>query len=151
MANVQEAVNVRSEANENADRLGKLYKDCGGEILERENGWTKILSGELEGWIKDEYLLFGEEAQEYAKEVGYTLATINTDALRVRKEPSTEAGVYGLVKLGEELIVKYQDDDWIGINYQGKEGYISKEFATLEFMVNFGETNDEIKEREYIE
>ena len=106
MANVQEAVNVRSEANENADRLGKLYKDCGGEILERENGWTKILSGELEGWIKDEYLLFGEEAQEYAKEVGYTLATINTDALRVRKEPSTEAGVYGLVKLGEELIVK---------------------------------------------
>ena len=42
MANVKSALNVRSEANEDADKVGKLYKDCGGLILERRDGWTKL-------------------------------------------------------------------------------------------------------------
>lgn len=33
MANVKDAVNVRSDASEEASKVGKLYKDCGGTIL----------------------------------------------------------------------------------------------------------------------
>ena len=62
MANVENAVNVRLEASEDSEKVGKLYSDCGGEILERRNGWTKIKSGNVTGWTKDEYLLFGKEA-----------------------------------------------------------------------------------------
>ena len=93
MANVQNALNVRSEANEESEIVGKLYKDCGGRIMERKDGWTKLQSGNIVGWASDEYLLFGEEAEALANEVGNLIVTINTDALRVRKEPSTEAGV----------------------------------------------------------
>ena len=50
MANVQNALNVRSEANEEADKVGMLYKDCGGTILERKDGWTKLQSGNIIGW-----------------------------------------------------------------------------------------------------
>ena len=38
MANVRDAVNVRSDASEDASKVGKLYKDCGGTILERRDG-----------------------------------------------------------------------------------------------------------------
>jgi len=40
MANVQNALNVRAQANEKSEKVGFLYKDCGGTILEQENGWT---------------------------------------------------------------------------------------------------------------
>ena len=36
MANVKNALNVRAEASGNSKKVGKLYKDCGGEILEQK-------------------------------------------------------------------------------------------------------------------
>ena len=70
MANVSDAVNVRVEPSEEAEVAGKLYKNCGGTILEQADGWTKLTSGELTGWTKDEFLLFGDEAEAMQQEVG---------------------------------------------------------------------------------
>lgn len=49
MVNVQQAMNVRAEASEDSDKVGVLYKDCGGRILERKDGWTRLKSGDLIG------------------------------------------------------------------------------------------------------
>ena len=38
MVNVQVAMNVRAEATEDSDKVGVLYRDCGGRILERKDG-----------------------------------------------------------------------------------------------------------------
>ena len=62
MSNVTNTLNVRQEPNDDAMVSGKLYRDCGAVVLERAEGWTKIKSGELIGWARDEYLYFGEEA-----------------------------------------------------------------------------------------
>lgn len=97
MANVHNALNVRSDASEEASKVGKLYKDCGGIILERRDGWTKLQSGNIVGWASDEYLLFGEDARTLANDVGRTIATIDTETLRVRTAPGTDAGVLGLL------------------------------------------------------
>ena len=45
MTAVTDVLNVRSEPSEDAERVGYLYADCGGTILERRNGWTKLESG----------------------------------------------------------------------------------------------------------
>ena len=126
MTNVEKSVNVRVEATTESTPAGKLYKDCGGKILERKEGWTKIQSGELEGWVSNEFLLFGDEAWELADEVGETTATVLTQALRVRKEPSEEAGVYGLLEINTEYTVIEELDEWVKIKYKSKEGYIFK-------------------------
>ena len=105
MADVQDALNVRAEASEDSEKVGLLYKDCGGRILERKDGWTKIRSGNLIGWAKDDYLLFDEEAESLAGEVGNLIVTIETDALRVRTEPNKESDVYALIAQDDELDV----------------------------------------------
>ncbi len=149
MANVQNALNVRSEANEEADKVGMLYKDCGGTILERKDGWTKLQSGNIIGWDSDEFLLFDEEALNLANEVGKMVATISTETLRVRMEPNTEAGIYGLLPKGEIVEVLGQDDEgWVCVDYEGSDGYVSKEFVELDFLIDAGETMDEIKARQ---
>ncbi|MCM1056882.1 MAG: cell wall hydrolase [Firmicutes bacterium] len=153
MANVKSALNVRSDANEEAKKVGKLYKDCGGVILERKDGWTKLQSGNIIGWASDEYLLFGDEARSLANDVGKMIATINTETLRVRKEPSTEAEIYGLLPKGEIVEVLGNDEEtgWICIDYNGEDGYVSSEYVELDFLIDAGETVAEIKAREEAE
>lgn len=150
MANVRNSLNVRAEASEESEKIGLLYADCGGEILDRTEGWTKIKSGNLVGWASNDYLLFEEDALELANSVGRTIATVNADALRVRKEPSEEAGVWGLVKKDEmiEALMDESVEGWLAIEFEGELGYISSEYVTTEFQVDSGETYEEIKERE---
>ncbi len=156
MANVKNALNVRSEASEEAEKVGKLYKDCGGTILERKDGWTKLQSGNIIGWAKDEYLLFDDEAKALANDVGKMIATIDTQTLRVRTEPNTEAQIYGLLPEGEIVEVlntgdDAEEEDWICIDYEGNDGYVSAEYVVLDFQIDAGETMEEIKIREEAE
>lgn len=152
MANVKNALNVRAEASEDAEKVGKIYKDCGGTILERADGWTKIQSGDLIGWAKDDYLLFDEKAKELAGDVGMTLATIDADALRVRMKPDEKADIYGVLAKGEIVeVLSVEEDGWVCIDYEGKDGYVSSEFVSIDFKIDFGETMEAIKEREEAE
>lgn len=152
MANVQNALNVRSEANEEASKVGKLYKDCGGIILERRDGWIKLQSGNIVGWASDEYLLFGEDALALANDVGRMMATINTETLRVRTGPGADTGVLGLLPKGDIVEVLSKDEDgWVCIDYEGEDGYVSEEYVVLDFQIDSGETMEEIKIREAAE
>ncbi|MCR4755756.1 MAG: cell wall hydrolase [Lachnospiraceae bacterium] len=150
MANVRQSLNVREEPNEESSKVGLLYADCGGTILDTDGDWTKIQSGKLIGWCSNEYLLFDEEAEELAQSVGITLASVNADALRVRKEASEDAGVWGLVKRGDqiEVITEHSTDDWVAIEFEGEEGFLSSEYLDIKFSVDAGETYEDIKERE---
>lgn len=153
MANVQNALNVRSEPGEDAEKVGKLYKDCGGTILDRRDGWTKLQSGNIIGWASDEYLLFGEDALALANDVGKMIATVDTETLRVRTEPNADAEVYGLLPKGEivEVLENDEENGWVCIDYEGSDGYVSAEFVKLDFLIDAGETLDEIKAREEAE
>lgn len=159
MTNVSNTLNVRKEPDEEAEKIGYLYADCGGTILERKDGWTKLESGGLIGWAKDEYLLFDEEAVQEARQVGRTMATVTGDTLRIRKEPDPDAGVYALAARGESFEVvgeselEFSDgihlsEDWAAIDYEGCTGYISSDFISVDFEVDSGETLQEIAARE---
>ena len=149
MANVKDSVNVRAEANEEAETVGKFFQNCGGVVLEQADGWTKIQSGNLEGWAKDEYLFFGKDAEALREEAGALKATINAEALRVRKEASEDAGVYGNLDKDEKLEVVEQAGEWVAVQYDGDTvGYVSADFVSLEFSVETGKTNKEIADEE---
>ena len=68
LANVNEYVSVREEPNKEATVLGRLFKGDGGYVVERLDGWTKVRSGKLEGYVSNEYLFFGMEAYEQAQD-----------------------------------------------------------------------------------
>jgi uncharacterized protein YgiM (DUF1202 family) len=152
MVNVQVAMNVRAEATEDSDKVGVLYKDCGGKILERKDGWTRLKSGDLVGWASDEYLLFGEEAEEMANDVGNLIVTIKTETLCVRKEPGTDAEVLGFLAQDDELdIIEERDDGWISVDFNDEVGYVSADYVSLDFHIDEGETLIAIKKREEAE
>ena len=148
VANVENSVNVRTEPSEDADIAGKLYKDCAGNVLETADGWTKIESGNLIGWVSNEFLILGEAAEAKIAEVGTLKATIETETLRVRKEPSEDAGVYELVGEGDVLIAEEELGDWVSVKIDGEIGYVASEYVSVEFTTEHGKTVAEIEEEE---
>lgn len=148
MAKVNNALNIREEADEESAKAGMMYADCGGTILERANGWTKLKTGDLIGWAKDEYLAFGDEAEEMAAEVGTPIAEVEADALWVRKEPSKDADTYAIYAKNDILEVVEDLGEWISVVHEGEVGYVAAEYVTTEFKVDAGETMEVIKARE---
>ena len=148
MANVKESMNIRAEADEDSDKVGLLYKDCSGEILEQKEGWTKIKSGELVGWAKDEYLLFGNDAEQLASEVGNLVAKVDTETLRVRKEANESADIYGLLAVNDEVIALSDMGDWVSVDFDGQTGYVDRDYVKVDFKIDSGETMEAIEARE---
>ena len=151
MAKVNQYVNIRKEPNQDSEKVGVLYKDCGGDILQRQDSWTKIQSGDVTGWVSDDYLYFGEEAQKEAKEVGILTAYSETETLRVRKEASLDSGVLGLLAMGEAVEAIEEDGDWVSINYEGETGYVAAEYVKGEFDLDTAESVEAIQAREAAE
>ena len=60
VANVtSEPLNMRTKPSTDGEIVGKCYRGAGGTVLEKKDGWTKVRSGKIEGWMSDKYLLFG--------------------------------------------------------------------------------------------
>ena len=150
IANVDNNLNIRSGPGEDKKLVGKLPKNGGCEIVEEsKDGWTKISSGKVTGYVKSSYLTIGPEATALAKKVGSYVATANTGGLRVRKNPSTDAEVIDQIAKGEELVVldaRVITDDqehgkWVQVNLDsddsadGMVAYVAKEYVDLSFQL----------------
>lgn len=152
MANVQNALNIRAEATEDSEKVGFLYKDCGGTILDRKDGWTKLKSGNVIGWAKDEYLLFGEDAKAMAEDVGNWIVTLDAEAVRVRKEPGLSSDTYGFLAHDDSVeFIDVVDNSWISVDYNDEIGYVNTEYINVKFHIDEGETIEVIKARERAE
>lgn len=131
IAQVTDYVNIRSEANTDSEVLGKLYNNSAATVLETtEDGWYKITSGSVTGYIKAEYLVVGDE--ELAKEVGTRYATVTTTTLYVRSEATTESSVISMLPEGDDLVVIDESTEgWVKVSTEAGEGYISTDYVTL--------------------
>ncbi len=149
MANVDVAVNVREKATEDSEILGKLYTECAGEILEKGSEWTKIKTGKLSGWVRNDYLLFGADAKKLADSVVEKVAVSMTSCLRVRKDPSQDASVLDLLAEGDEIKVVKELGDWVSVEFaDGTIGYVSSEYVNVTDEIGKGETMESINARE---
>lgn len=153
LADVDEYVTVRSEPDAESKALGRMFKGDGGSVIERLDGWTLVQSGNVEGYVNNEYLLFGLDAYEQAQEEVTLVATSLTGGLRIRSEGNTEAKILKNVEEGAKLDVvadaEIEGVEWIHVQYaEEKTGYVAAEYVSVEFELGEAMTMDEIKKKE---
>ena len=144
VAQVDGYVNVRKQADENSEIVGKLYDDSVGTVIKEKDGWYKIKSGNVTGYVKADYVKVG--TKKLLSKVGTRIATVDTETLRVRKKADIEAKVIELVPGGEELTVVSEakkDDGWVKVSVEGGEGYVSVEYVTLSTQYTYAESKEE--------
>lgn len=148
MANVKDYVNIREKGDETSTIVGKLYKDCGGSIISREGGWTKLKTGDVTGYVKDTYLLFDDDAFALAEKVVKKTAVSKTSSLRVRKSPDTSASILTLMAQGDSLEAIAELDDWVKVEFEdGDVGYVAKEYVNIVDTLDSGESIQAINKR----
>ncbi|MBR4965902.1 MAG: SH3 domain-containing protein [Lachnospiraceae bacterium] len=131
IAQVDRYVNVRAEADTESEVVGKLYDNSVGTLIEEKDGWYQIESGKVKGYVKSEFCVTGKDAVALVEEVGTRVATVKTDALKVRTEASLEAPVLGLVPNEEDLTVLEETDGWVKVSVEEGDGYVSAEYVDL--------------------
>lgn len=131
ISDVSDNLNIRAIAAEDGRLVGKLPKDAACEVLEMDDEWVHIQSGNVDGYVSRDYLLTGVMAKLRAEELATTVATVTTDSLKVRAEANTESEVITLVPRGEELEVAAVEGDWVKVYLDDDEVYVSGEYVEV--------------------
>lgn len=115
VAKVDSYLNVRSKPGEGAKIVGKMTKNSGCNIYTIKNGWAKMVSGKVRGWVKASYLVKDGDAEALAKKVANLRITVTTETLNVRYLPSTDARVYDQISEEDEydIVKRNLDKEWI--------------------------------------
>lgn len=105
IAKVDTYLNVRSKPSRSAKIVGKMTKNAGCHIYKIKNGWAKIISNGVRGWVKASYLVKDEKAEKLALEVGKKMIEVTTETLNVRALPTTESKIYYMISEDEDYDV----------------------------------------------
>ena len=146
VAQVNQSVYVRKKASTKSEYVGRLYNNNVATVLETLDGWYKIKSGNVKGYVSADYVVVGDE--DLLKKAGKRLAEVKTETLRVRKDSSEKAGVVTLVAEGQQLKVKStKDNGWVKIKTDDGEGYVSSDYVSVFTKYTYGETKKEEQAR----
>ena len=111
IADVNNYVNVRSTPNTEGEIVGKMYDGSVAQVqsitTESDGDWFQVISGEVEGYIKAEFFIYGDAAAEVIDNYVTHYAVVQADRLNVRQEPDTSASRIGYIDYGEKV--------WIGL------------------------------------
>lgn len=133
IAQVSGYLNIREEPSEEGEIIGKLMGGSGCEIEESLDGWYKITSGGIDGYVSSQYVVTGEEAEALARENVKKRAVITADKLNIRQEPVIDpTNVIGQVLINERYEVEEEQDGWIKI----PSGWISADYAEVKMCLN---------------
>lgn len=146
MANVEESLNVRAQAGEDSDVVGKLYKGSVADIVESNGEWTHIKSGNVDGYVNTAYCVTGTDALNYAYDTCGEVATVNTDGLRVRESQSEDSKVIKAAEQGETFKVDRSaevQDGWVAVVCDSQTRYVAADYVTRSLNTTTGKTIEE--------
>ncbi len=135
IANVHNYVNVRSAPNTDSEVVGKMYDGSVAQILSTAgaaNEWFQVVSGNVEGYIKAEYFIYGDAAASVADNYVTRYIMVQADRLNVREKPELSSGRIGYIDHGERAKLIEWGEEWSKICYaDAQEGYVASEYVTV--------------------
>lgn len=134
MADVEDFLCIRAKGDADAEVVGKLYPTSVATVAKQGKNWTKITSGDVKGYVKTEYLLFGSDAYANAKKVCKKYAHVQTDGLRVRSKANENAQVISVADKKDRLLLNKKADKkngWVAVTVKAGNGYVSADYVKV--------------------
>lgn len=156
IADVTNYVNVRQKPNTDSAILGKIYDGAVAQIMttvgEGDDMWFQIISGNVEGYIKAEYFIHGEEATAVMDQYVSKYIVVNADRLNVREGQTTNSRRIGYVCASEELKLIEDCGEWLHVQYTDEiKGYVAAQYVTIHEEYTYAKNaEDEKQERAFI-
>ncbi|MEK4651306.1 SH3 domain-containing protein [Niallia sp. FSL W8-0954] len=135
-------LNVRSTASTSGSIKGKLSAGTVVTVLSEKNGWSKIKTSKVEGYVSSEYLTSistpnkgtdKNEAKQPEKTPTGIEKIVNVQAgssLNLRSTPSTSGKILSKLPAGTVVIVQAEGNGWSKVKVNNLEGYVSTEYLS---------------------
>lgn len=125
-------LHLRAAASEKSDSLGKYYNGVR-VIIDGPVGdeWTKVIIGNLKGYMKTKYLVISDEGKPYPASA-MPIMTVNDPnsegCLDLCEEQSLESKFLGVYFNGTQVILMGFNGTWAHVIVDGKVGFMLAEY-----------------------
>ena len=128
----EDYVCIRAKKSTDSKILGKLYRGSIASIKKNYDGWVKVESGTVSGYVKKEYLAIGKKAEKLSDKFAIKKAEVQTETLMVREKQSTKSKILDLVGYDDTLKVIKDGDEWVKVKVDDDTtGYVSAEYVKV--------------------
>ena len=145
-ANVESYAVIRAAASSDSEQTGVLLPGRAVTVEGQEGDWSRVSSDGVEGYIRSDLLVFGEEARVHYQSVCGFTGTVTASSLRVRTQPSLEAETVGSLGNNRQVKVLGAEGEWYQVSYNGSSAYVYSDYVSLENAVQGAMTVDEYQE-----
>lgn len=128
VADSLEGVNIRAYASEDSTIVGYLPTGGVADVIQGGDEWSLVISGGVEGYVKNEYLALGADAENLANVYGYTGVKTDWDGVNLFSQPDGSSQVVETADAGSEYVVVEDQGDWLTVQTQeGTTAYVAAE------------------------
>ena len=145
-AKVESYAVIRAAASSDSEQTGVLLPGRAVTVEGQEGDWSRVSSDGVEGYIRSDLLVFGEEARVHYQNVCGFTGTVTASSLRVRTQPSLEAETVGSLGNNRQVKVLGAEGEWYQVSYNGSSAYVYSDYVSLENAVQGAMTVDEYQE-----
>ncbi len=125
---VMTGVVVREAASKKSRAAGYLYPGAAAAVVNKGEEWTEIRSGSVQGFVRNRYLVFGEEAKEAALRYGTEGVTANWDEVHVFEQADADSNIMGTLGEGYKMELLADDGHWLTVKKGTEDSvYVSSE------------------------
>ncbi len=141
---VSTGVNVRMQANENSPVIGCMYHGGAAWIISRGDEWTEIYSGGLTGFVKNEYLVYGEDAKAAAESHGVEGVATTWDDVKLYSGADGGSDVLDSIEYGDSFILTQDEGHWLQVQ-RGADStaYVSSDDVSRVLLLDTAVATDE--------
>ena len=151
--NASVGLNVRKGPSTSYSVITKLANGTQVTVKSTSNGWSKITSGSITGYVSSSYLTSSKpiDNDESSNETSITKYVDASVGLNVRKGPGTSYSVITKLANGTQVTVKSTSNGWSKITSGSITGYVSSSYLTSSKPTTEDESSNEISETKYVE
>ena len=164
IANVDETLNVRKDPSRDSEFVGMMSQGSIATVIGNEGEWTKIKSGEVEGYVLSEYVLTGKCAEIFSKDYVTIQGKALEDGVNVREDRSTDADILKVLEKDDIIkVVEIPEDDktneivedeinditWITVMLDdGQIGYVAQDYIDIDKLYTIAVSAEELQRQE---
>ena len=143
---------VMQEPDDDSEVAGKLFEYNIADVIEQDNGWTKITSGNLTGYVPTDALCFDDEAESVARlETEVSAAPVGSEAV-VYASYDSDAAVTGTFTADESAVPVSRIGEYVKILKSDEStGYVLADAVTIDYGFECGMTVEEEEARKATE
>lgn len=105
IANVEETLNIRQEPDAESEFVGAMNSGAIARVLGTEGDWTKIKSGDVEGYVLSDYVLTGEAAEKFSQDYVTLRGSALEDGVNIREEATTNSDILQVLNKDDTISV----------------------------------------------